>query len=68
MPLFQYVCEECEQTSELLIRGEEKPACPYCGSERVTRQVGAFAAMSAGSKGETPSGGCCGPSCGCMSN
>ena len=70
MPLFQYACEECGQTHELLIRGNEKPACPNCGSERLTRQMSAFAAVSSGSKSDAPGPpmGGCGAGCGCALN
>ncbi len=65
MPLFGFVCQDCEVESEILVRGSEKPACPKCGSKRLVKQLSAFAPISgAGSKAEAPApcgaGSCCG--------
>jgi len=62
MPLFAYVCKQCNVHSEILVRGEEKPVCPECGSKRLEKQMSHFAAVSGSSGGEIPacgSGGCC---------
>ena len=40
MPIFDFHCQACGQTFELLVRGDP-PACPHCGSARVTKQVSA---------------------------
>jgi putative FmdB family regulatory protein len=40
MPIFDFVCENCGQTFELLVRGNP-PACPQCGSPRVAKQMSA---------------------------
>jgi len=44
MPLFEYHCESCDVEFELLIRGDESPACPECGRGRVDRLISAPAA------------------------
>ena len=31
MPLFDYRCDQCNQTREVLIRGSECPTCETCG-------------------------------------
>ena len=36
MPLYEYSCEKCSRKVELLIRGDEKPACPHCQSTKLT--------------------------------
>lgn len=71
MPLFGFLCEDCNTEHELLVRGDAKPACPDCGSERLTKHLSAFAPMKGASKAETNfacgSPACCrldGRSCG----
>jgi len=44
MPLFEYHCEGCDAEFELLIRGDESPACPECGQSRVDHLISAPAA------------------------
>jgi putative FmdB family regulatory protein len=62
MPLFGFVCQECQTESEILVRGNEKPACPRCGSARLAKQLSAFATLSSsGGRSEMP------PPCGASS-
>jgi len=70
MPLFEFVCEKCAMQNEILVRGNEKPRCPACGSTRLTKQASAFApavarnapeaapCASAGSCSQAAGGGC----------
>jgi putative FmdB family regulatory protein len=68
MPIYEYVCMQCESHFEELVRMGEEADCPDCGSADVRRQVSVFAAHGSA---EAPSlrgasgGGCCGGSCGC---
>ncbi|RKX28860.1 MAG: zinc ribbon domain-containing protein [Candidatus Zixiibacteriota bacterium] len=40
MPLYKYKCLTCyEQFEELVLGNDEKPPCPKCKSEDVTRMV-----------------------------
>jgi len=46
MPIYEYRCEKCGRTFEELRRmsqSDEGLKCPYCESERVKRQMSAFA-------------------------
>lgn len=43
MPIYDYRCSECGETSELLVRTTTTPACPACGSRRLDKQVSAGA-------------------------
>lgn len=43
MPFFSYHCTECGNAFETLVRGDEVPACPHCGSIRLERQMSAAA-------------------------
>ena len=71
MPIYEYVCMECESHFEELVRGEEQIACPDCSATNVARQFSSFAvhgAAKAPAVRSGPSGGgggCCGGSCGC---
>ncbi len=71
MPIYEYKCNKCGGTFEVLVRASEKPACPQCGSKRLKKLVSGFSAPS----GKSPcgrskkssrecahGGGCC---CGC---
>lgn len=71
MPLFEIHCNDCDATTEVLLRrSDERAACPTCGTERVERLLGLPAAPSIGRSGSLPvmrpemSGGDCGaPRC-----
>jgi putative FmdB family regulatory protein len=73
MPIYEYVCMSCESHFEELVRNDDTPACPDCGSEKAKKQFSVFAAHSSAtstqpSSGGAPSvgfgGGCCGGACG----
>jgi putative FmdB family regulatory protein len=69
MPIYEYVCMECESHFEELVgMDDEGPRCPDCGAARVSKQFSVFAGpvgVSAQLGGGSSSGGCCGGSCGC---
>ena len=69
MPIYEYVCMECESHFEELVRNGESVACPDCSAANVKRQFSVFAAHGTSTQpsfGETAAGGgCCGGSCGC---
>jgi putative FmdB family regulatory protein len=48
MPLYEYTCSKCDSEFELLIRGDEQPECPQCGSHRLEKQLSVPAAHMAG--------------------
>ena len=62
MPIYEYVCKECEQAFEALVYGREKAECPKCHSKKLTPKLSRFA-VSAKSGSTAPSAGPCG-SCG----
>jgi putative FmdB family regulatory protein len=64
VPIYEFVCMQCESHFEELVRLDEDADCPDCGSANVRRQLSVFAAHG---EGQQPSfgGGCCGGSCGC---
>ena len=42
MPIYEYKCSKCSAVFEALVRGDEKPACPECGSKRLKKLVSVF--------------------------
>lgn len=69
MPIYEYVCMECESHFEELVRGDEQVACPDCSATNVAKQFSRFAVHGAPTQptygGGGGGGGCCGGSCGC---
>src|ERR1019366_9131456 len=41
MPLYDYTCDECGQTFELLVGSATVAVCPHCGSNRLQQLIGA---------------------------
>jgi putative FmdB family regulatory protein len=68
MPIYEYVCMECESHFEELIRAGEQPDCPDCGASNVRKQFSVFATHGTAAEpsfgGGGGGGGCCGGSCG----
>jgi putative FmdB family regulatory protein len=69
MPLFDYTCHKCDSEFELLLRSNETPVCPKCGSRELEKHLGAPAAHTAGASqlpvcDFAPPGGCGMPQCG----
>jgi putative FmdB family regulatory protein len=75
MPLYEYRCNECSTTFELLRSMAEREVvavCPSCESRTTLPLISRIAVHAGGRAGadNTPaatpsSGGCCGGSCGC---
>ncbi len=73
MPIYEYRCEACEGSFEVLTSFAERDkahVCPSCESERTRVLVSSFASFSSGESapidaGPKSGGGCCGGSCGC---
>ena len=75
MPIYEYVCEECETRFEkIVINKQQEIACPKCASKKANIQLSVFATANGSSNGapaksSTPyfggGGSCCGGGCGC---
>jgi putative FmdB family regulatory protein len=52
MPIFEYICKECQHEFETLIFGKQTAECPKCQSKKLEPQLSLFA-VSAKSSGAT---------------
>ena len=43
MPIFEYICKECDHHFEAIVLGSQKASCPKCESKRLAQQLSAFA-------------------------
>ena len=43
MPIFEYICSDCDHRFEVLLRGTEAPHCPTCSGDRLAKQLSVFA-------------------------
>jgi len=66
MPLYDYVCEDCGKSSELLVFTSDDPLqCKDCGGSNLKRILSAHSSMSGPTKNTMPGPGdtaCCGSS------
>ena len=76
MPIYEYVCRECQTDFEALLpasrRDDDPAACPQCQSKRVARKISLMAehVVKSGKSGGSPAPfscgaqSCCGGACG----
>lgn len=38
MPLYEFICQDCQAKTEQLVLGNEQVVCPECNSSRLARQ------------------------------
>ena len=63
MPIFEYICEKCENRFEALVYGDEKANCPKCKSTKLAPQLSVFSVSAKSGPSSKPAPGPCG-SCG----
>ncbi|WP_173044344.1 zinc ribbon domain-containing protein [Nitrospira sp. KM1] len=63
MPIFEYVCRECNHRFELLVQTSTNAACPQCQTTSLDKQFSAFGVGATGSWTPAGGSGACG-SCG----
>ena len=65
MPIFEFVCSECEQPFEELVFGSNTDdiVCPSCGSEQVRKKMSTFASKIGGDGASLSLGGSSAASC-----
>lgn len=66
MPLYEFVCRECDQQQELLVRGEQQPECEKCGSDKLLKKLSVVAGTTQVTSDPSPPSGSCGSGCGCF--
>ncbi len=68
MPIYEFICQDCQAEVELLVRSQDKPECPKCQSKRLERQLSVISSpTTSGSQSQPESCGlprCCGGGCG----
>lgn len=66
MPLYEYHCDDCGEDFELLVRGNQTPACPRCEGDHLAKRLSVPAAPVTGSASLPMAdfGGCGKPGCG----
>ena len=64
MPLFDFLCLDCGETSEvLLVSSDDHAKCGGCGSTKVKKLLAAHSSLSGASRSRLPGPGdtsCCG--------
>ena len=71
MPIYEYVCEDCKNNFEELVRGNDDPTnCPACGSSAIRRKISMTASPHAADRScAARDAGLCSPEnhapCGC---
>jgi putative FmdB family regulatory protein len=63
MPIFEYLCKECDHEFEAIVYGSQKASCPKCHSKSLAPKLSVFAVSAKSSSSAAPSAGPCG-SCG----
>ena len=58
MPIFEYICNECERRFEALVLGQEKPSCPNCQSRDLAVQLSVFSVPAKAQSAASPAGAC----------
>lgn len=61
MPIYEYICEKCENEFEMLVFRNDEPSCPSCGAKNPTKKMSSFG-FSVGSRYTSSSTGA-GSSC-----
>ena len=49
MPIYEYICKECQHQFEALVYGKEKAECPKCHTKKLAPQLSVFAVSAKGS-------------------
>jgi putative FmdB family regulatory protein len=66
MPIFEYLCEDCNQAFESLQLGSREPECPKCHGKKLKEQISVFSVGAPRSSAPAMAAqGCGSPSC-CM--
>lgn len=64
MPIFEYICRDCDRHFETLVTADRPPVCPGCDGRSLDKQLSVFAvstsASSRSSSNSEPAFSACG--------
>ncbi len=52
MPMFDFICTDCQHQFETLVRGSAEPTCPACGSTKLEKQIALPSIKTSGTHGK----------------
>jgi len=55
MPIFEYICKDCQHAFEALVFGKQKAECPKCQSKKLEPQLSVFAVSAKSGAASQPS-------------
>ena len=58
MPIFEYICQDCDHQFESIVLGRRKPACPKCESKKLKQKLSSFAVGGEKSSSTRSAGNC----------
>ncbi len=59
MPLFEYICHDCQRRFEQFVTGDRQPSCPSCQGRSLEKQLSTFAVSTSSPRRTTaPAAGC----------
>ena len=64
MPIFEYICKQCDHEFEAIVYGGRKAECPKCQSKQLAPQLSVFAVAAKSPSSAAPSSGAACGSCG----
>jgi putative FmdB family regulatory protein len=75
MPIYEYICEDCQTHFEKIVLNKaQEIACPKCAGKKNSIQLSVFSASNGSANGASAKssggfsgggGGCCGGGCAC---
>jgi putative FmdB family regulatory protein len=61
MPIFEYICRDCEKAFERIVpRHDSKTECVHCNSINIEKQLSVFAVAGAAGQSNLPTEAGCG--------
>ncbi|KJU85179.1 regulatory protein, FmdB family [Candidatus Magnetobacterium bavaricum] len=63
MPIYEYLCNNCNQNVELLVYGNRQVSCPNCGSSDMKKKMSIFGVSGMDKQVKGDCGGCRKTSC-----
>ena len=61
MPIFEYICKDCDHHFEALVYGRQRAECPLCNSRELAPQLSVFSVSAkSGSSSTASRAGACG--------